>query len=132
MGTNVTQAGGTGVSLLLTLLVTGCGVGSLSAGASSAPGPADARAVPVIVTLAVDFTAEPRLTPAQVRRQRAAIRAAQGRILASLRTFSVRVSARFVRIPQLALVVDARALRVLRRHPDVARVQENTLDAPGG
>lgn len=88
-------------------------------------------ALRVIVTLAVPFEPEGDLANARaVRGQRRAIAAAQQRLLRRLRGHRISSVKRFETIPSLALSADAAALVCIKSAPEVARVQEDQVDAP--
>lgn len=96
---------------------------------------ADARAngsVGVIVTLAVDYRPEAELSRDDVTAQRRAIAEAQDRLLASLRGSRYTVAARYRSLPQIALRVDERGLRVLIGSPLVRSMAANETSAPTG
>ncbi|MEV0806311.1 hypothetical protein [Micromonospora sp. NPDC050200] len=83
----------------------------------------------VIVTLAAPYTPEANLSgPDAVRRQRAAIAAAQDRLLDELRPLQARVHARYEHTPQLALTVNEAALLRLLASPLVGSVQQDAAD----
>ncbi|TDD19419.1 hypothetical protein E1218_24145 [Kribbella turkmenica] len=83
--------------------------------------------LPVIVTLEGRFVPEGQLPDEAARgEQRKAISAAQTAVLAELEGFGVTKVRRFAYVPQLALVVDAAALRQLLGSPRVAAVQQDT------
>lgn len=87
----------------------------------------------VIVTLSGSFVPEGNLPDEPSRRsQRRDISAAQTAVLAELSAFEVRNVRRFVYTPQLALTVDAAALRELLRSPRVAAVAEDTAQSQTG
>jgi hypothetical protein len=86
----------------------------------------------VVVTLAVPFTPEGRLSREQIERQRRAIAEAQTRLLDELGRFQTRLTTRFDSTPQLVLVVDEAALRHLLASPRVRHIQENAPQPPGG
>jgi hypothetical protein len=126
----------------LVALAGGCGEGG---GAS--PWPADSGTGPyagllttartegsvlVIVDLAIPFTPEANLSPEAVGRQRQAIARAQDDLLRALSGHSVTTSARYDRLPQIALRVDEPALRILIASPLVRRIQANVPVAPAG
>ncbi|HYO15138.1 MAG TPA: S8 family serine peptidase [Thermoanaerobaculia bacterium] len=91
----------------------------------------DKGRVRVIVRLKTTFSPEGRLSsPAAVRRQRTAIRGAQGATLEKLAGSNARLHARFKYVPFLALEVDAEALERLRGFPEVAGIEEDTYRKP--
>lgn len=92
----------------------------------------DAGQIPIIVELDLPYVAESQLDEAAVREQRAAIAAAQQRVLdrVAARSDAVANVTRYETVPQLALTVDAQALSALVDHPDVARIEEDVTAAP--
>jgi subtilisin family serine protease len=86
--------------------------------------------VRLIVKLAAPFTPEGRLDSIQALDQRQAIDRAQDAVLRQLEGRNAKVHARFKHIPFLALEVDAAALDVLARLPQVAAIQEDVLEKP--
>jgi subtilisin family serine protease len=86
--------------------------------------------VRLIVKLAAPFTPEGRLDSIQALDQRQAIDRAQDAALRQLEGTNVKVHARFEHIPFLALVVDAAALDLLARLPEVVAIQEDVLERP--
>jgi hypothetical protein len=113
---------------MMVLLSLMCACADASTGETSKSQTTRPRAV--VVRLAIPFVPEATLSPASVRRQRAAIRRAQAGLLESLQPFDVRVTARYTTSPLIALVVDAAALKSLRRSPLVRKVQENRTEPP--
>src|SRR3954469_23250719 len=84
----------------------------------------------VIVQLATPFSPEGRLAGDQAGTQRRAIGAAQDAALGKLAGQKVKVHARYEHIPFLALEVDAAALDLLARLPEVATIQEDRFQKP--
>jgi subtilisin family serine protease len=84
----------------------------------------------VIVQLATPFSPEGRLAGDQAGAQRRAIGAAQDAALGKLAGQKVKVHARYEHIPFLALEVDAAALDLLARLPEVATIQEDRFQKP--
>jgi hypothetical protein len=121
--------------------------GACAEGGGASPGPAASSAGPyarllkaartegsvlVIVDLAIPFTPEANLSPAAVGRQRQAIAQAQDGLLQALSGHRVMTSARYDRLPQIALRVDEPALRILIASPLVRRIQANVPVPPAG
>jgi len=86
--------------------------------------------VRLIVKLAAPFTPEGRLDNLQAVGQRQAIDQTQDAVLRQLEGTHAKVHARFKHIPFLALEVDAAALDVLARLPEVAAIQEDLFEKP--
>jgi hypothetical protein len=85
-----------------------------------------------VVTLAVGFVPEARLSEAAASAQRARIRAAERALLRELEGSESTVVARYDRLPQLALLVDDDGLARLRRSSLVEAVQANRPEPPTG
>jgi len=89
--------------------------------------------VSVIVTLRMAFTPQGDLPDQQsVTRQHRAIRSAQTALLHELEPYDSHMETRYTATPQLALQVDAAALRHLAASARVKTIQQNKLDAPAG
>jgi len=88
---------------------------------------ASTGAARVIVQLAAPFTPEGRLAAGQALAQRQAIGSAQDAALEKLSGQKVKVHARYQHIPFLALEVDAAALDLLARLPEVTSIQEDSF-----
>lgn len=86
--------------------------------------------VRVIVQLAAPFRPEGRLSASQALDQRQAIRRVQDTVVGKLAGQRFKLHARYEHIPFLALAVDAKALDLLSRLPEVAAVQQDALDKP--
>jgi subtilisin family serine protease len=84
----------------------------------------------VIATLNAPFQPEPRLAPADVNRQRAAIRAVSDKVLAQLAGTHYQLNATFYAYPLLGLSVEAAGLEALLRSPDVRGVAESRPKHP--
>ncbi len=84
----------------------------------------------VIVGLAGAFTPEGMLQARDRAQQRAAIAAAQERVLARLEDLPVETVKRFRFTPAVAMEVDADGLRAIAASPDVAYVEEDRVDFP--
>ena len=86
---------------------------------------ASTGAARVIVQLAAPFSPEGRLAAGQALAQRQAIGNAQDAALEKLAGQKVKVHARYQHMPFLALEVDAAALDLLARLPEVTGIQED-------
>ncbi|HEY2293478.1 MAG TPA: S8 family serine peptidase [Thermoanaerobaculia bacterium] len=84
--------------------------------------------VRVIVQLDASFRPEGRLSASQALAQRQAISRVQDTVLGKLAGQRLKLHARYEHIPFLALEVDAKALDVLARMPEVVAVQQDALD----
>ncbi len=84
----------------------------------------------VIVRLAAPFSPEGALAGAQALAQRQAIGQIQDAALAKLVGQKVTVHARYEHIPFLSLEVDAAALDLLSRLPEVTGIQEDVFQKP--
>lgn len=87
-----------------------------------------AGAVNVIATLKLPQPYVPEqqlLVPAAIERQRASIAQARNTLLASLRSVRADEYKRLFPLPQVALRVDAAALRVLGQSPQITAIQED-------
>ena len=78
------------------------------------------------------FTPEANLSPEAIGRQREAIARAQDDLLRALSGHRVTISARYDRLPLIALRVDEPALRVLISSPLVRKIQANLPVPPAG
>jgi subtilisin family serine protease len=88
---------------------------------------ASTGAARVIVQLAAPFSPEGRLAAGQALAQRQAIGNAQDAALEKLSGQKIKVHARYQHIPFLALEVDAAALDLLARLPEVTGIQEDSF-----
>lgn len=84
----------------------------------------------VVVQLSAPFSPEGRLGSTQASAQRRAIGAAQDAALGKLAGRNAKVYARYQHIPFLALQVDAAALDLLSRLPEVTGIQEDVFQKP--
>ncbi|MFL6260190.1 MAG: S8 family serine peptidase [Thermoanaerobaculia bacterium] len=84
--------------------------------------------VRVIVQLAAPFRPEGRLSSSQALDQKQAIGRVQDTVLGKLAGQRFKLHARYEHIPFLALEVDAKALDVLSRTPEVVAVEQDVLD----
>jgi subtilisin family serine protease len=91
---------------------------------------ASTGAARVVVQLATPFSPEGRLATVQAAAQREAIGSLQDAVLRKLAGRKVTAHARYQHIPFLALEVDAAALDLLSRLPEVAGIQEDFLQKP--
>jgi len=86
--------------------------------------------IDVIVGLDAPFRPEGHLAAAARQAQRAAIGAAQDRLVADFQALGAAVNRRFQTIPYVALRADAHALRALAIHPSVLNIAEDRLAKP--
>jgi Subtilase family len=130
---------GLGLWLLPGLAATRAGAGRAETSVRVAPArgplssdPAELRAkaaqlgrLRVIATLNIPYQAEPRLAPAAVSQQRAAIQATTQRVLARLAGTNYQLNATYQIYPFVGLSVDSAALAALLGSPDVLQVTES-------
>jgi subtilisin len=88
---------------------------------------AAAGGVRILVQLAAKFRPEGSLAQAQAQEQRQEIGRVQEAALGKLRSSKVRVNGQFEHIPFLALEVDASALDLLAKMPEVVSIQEDQV-----
>ncbi|PYQ60203.1 MAG: hypothetical protein DMF53_17465, partial [Acidobacteria bacterium] len=86
--------------------------------------------VRVIVQLNASFHPEGRLSASQALEQRQAIVRIQDTVLGKLAGQRFKLHARYEHIPFLAMSVDAKALDLLSRTPEVVAVQQDSRDKP--
>jgi len=91
----------------------------------AARGPVD-----VIVTLKMLMTPEGLLSDAEASSQRSQIARLQDAVIAALDARDHKLLYRYQYVPQLSIKLDARALEMLAKLPDVADIQEVELSSP--